>query len=167
MTGSSFPSGVSTVYAAGKWASPAHMREIGARRVCYPNASTLKVQVHLAPVVVPQPQVHFMKCPSMVAELLGNLRVKCDQDCHLSSNFRQLVSRKECCTVYVSPPGKSTMSDVTFGEVLASPLDAPLCPDVQQVCTHLVKRALQESGDQSTLILRKGGQVCYKDKQHL
>ena len=55
------------------------------------------------------------------------------------------------------------MSDATFGEVLASPLDAPLCPDEQRVCTHLVKRALQESADQSTLILRTGGQVRYKD----
>ena len=61
--------------------------------------------------------------------------------------------------MYVSPPGKSTMSDITLGEVLASPLDAPLCPDEQQVCTHLVKHALKESGDQSTLILRTGGQV--------
>ena len=59
------------------------------------------------------------------------------------------------------------MSDITLGEVLASPLDAPLCPDEQQVCTHFVKRALQESGDKSVLILRTGGQVCYKDKQHL
>jgi len=44
--------------------------------------------------------------------------------------------------------------------VLALQLDALLCLDKQQVFTHLVKRALQESGDQSTLIPRKGGQVC-------
>ena len=44
--------------------------------------------------------------------------------------------------------------------------EPPLCPDEQRVCTHLVKRALQESADLSTLILRTGGQVCCKDKQH-
>ena len=51
------------------------------------------------------------------------------------------------------------MSEATLGEVLASPLNAPLCPDEQPVCTHLVKRALRESADQSALILRTGGQV--------
>jgi len=110
----------------------------------------------------PAASAHFMKCPSMVAELLGNLRVKCDQGCYLSFPLRQLASHEEYCSMYVSPPGKSTMSDITLGEVLASPLDAPLCPDEQQVCTHLVKHALQESGDQSTLILRTGGQVCLR-----
>ena len=84
----------------------------------------------------PATSVHFMKCPSMVADLLGNLRVKCGQGC--------------------MPP---FFSSPAAGE-------PPLCPDEQRVCTHLVKRALQESADLSTLILRTGGQVCCKDKQH-
>ena len=112
----------------------------------------------------PATSAHFRKCPSMVVDLLVNLRVKCSEGCLLSFPLRQLTSHEEyCCSQYVSPPGRSAMSDATFGEVLASPLDAPLCPDEQQVCTHLVKRALQESADQSTLILRTGGQVRYKD----
>ena len=115
----------------------------------------------------PATSAHFGKCPSVVADLLGNLRVKCGQGCLLFFPLRQLASHEECCTPYVSPPGRSTMSDVTLGEVLALPLDAPLCPDEQRVCTHLVKRALQESADQSTLVLRTGGQVCYKEKQHI
>ena len=40
----------------------------------------------------PATSVHFMKCPSMVADLLGNLRVMCGQGCLLSFPFRQLAS---------------------------------------------------------------------------
>ena len=74
----------------------------------------------------------------------------------LSSSWR--ATRSAAFSSYVSPPGQSTKSDVTLGEVVALPLNAPLCPDEQRVCTHLVKRALQESTDQFT-ILRTGGQV--------
>ena len=106
----------------------------------------------------PATSAHFKKCASMVANLLENLRAKCSRGCHLSFPLQQLASHEDVCAVCVSPPA---MSEATLGEVLASPLNAPLCPDEQRVCTHLVKRALQESADQSTLILRTGGQVCY------
>ena len=66
----------------------------------------------------PAASAHVMKCPSMVAELLGNLRVKCDQGCYLSFPLRQLASHEEYCSVYVSPPGKSTMSDIHLGKCL-------------------------------------------------
>ena len=51
------------------------------------------------------------------------------------------------------------MSDATLQEVISSPLDAPLCPDEQLACTHLVKRTLQESEIPSLLVLRTGGHV--------
>ena len=105
--------------------------------------------------------VHLQKCPSVVVELLCNLRIKCAKGCHHCFPLQYLSTHEECCIPSVIPPtSRSTMSETTFGEVLGSPVDAPLSPDEQRVCTHLVKRALHESGNPSTLILKTGGQVC-------
>ncbi len=104
---------------------------------------------------------HFMRCPDVVTDLFGNLRVKCSRGCHFSVPLKQLESHEESCNPLVSPPpARSTMSDITLGDVLATPLDAPLCPDEQLACTRLVKRALQESENPSVLVLKTGGQVC-------
>jgi len=65
----------------------------------------LQVEVRVIPKEERQTaaSAHFMKCPSMVAELLGNLRVKCDQGCDLSLPLRQLASHEEYGGMYVSP----------------------------------------------------------------
>ena len=109
---------------------------------------------------------HLKKCPSVIVDLLSNLRIKCGQGCyHLCFPLRHLSSHEKCCiqSVTQQPLSWSTMPEATFGEVLASPVNAPLSPDEQRVCTHLVRRALHDSENSATLILRTGGQVCYKD----
>ena len=59
---------------------------------CYPSCGA------------PATSVHFGKCPSVVADLFGNLGVKYGQGCLLSFPLRQLANHEECCTPYVSPP---------------------------------------------------------------
>ena len=108
---------------------------------------------------------HFARCTSVMGDLLGNVRIKCSRGCHFSVPLKQLDSHEQACNPHASPPpGMTTTSDITLGEVLAAPLDAPLCPDEQLVCTRLVKRALQESDNPSLLVLKTGGQVglCIK-----
>ncbi len=104
---------------------------------------------------------HFAKCPHVLLELLGNLRVKCSRGCHLSVTLRHLASHEKGCNPHVSPPLLPTMFDVSLGEVLIAPLDTPLCPGEQLACTHLVKRAIKGSANPSLLLLKTGGQVCY------
>ena len=70
--------------------------------------------------------------------------------------------RRESCGSTVSPqPPRSSRSDMTIRDMLAAPVDAPLCHDEKIVCTHLVRRALQESKSPDTLVLKTGGQVSY------
>ena len=105
--------------------------------------------------------VHLQKCPSVVVELLCNLRIKCANGCHHCFPLQYLSTYEECCISSVIPPtSRSTLSETTFVEVLGSPVNAPLSPDEQRVCTHLVKQALHGSGNPSTLILKTGEQVC-------
>ena len=132
------------------------------------QCSTPQFQVHLAPVVELQLQV-LTSWSVRACSGRASWKPQSEVWSRLPPFFQFTTAGEPWGVLYCVcvTPRKSTLSDITLGEVLASPLDALFCPDEQQVWTHLVKRALQESGDQSTLILRTGGQVCYKDKQHL
>ena len=110
----------------------------------------------------PVSTVHFKKCQGMVCDVIASLQVKCRRGCHLSIPMEQLESHEESCGLTVSPqPPRSSRSDMTIRDMLAAPVDAPLCHDEKIACTHLVRRALQESKSPDTLVLKTGGQVSY------
>ena len=99
---------------------------------------------------------HLSKCPTVVTGIIENLRVRCQHECRIPVMLQDLQTHEESCSAgnLESPP--SALADVTLDEVMSVPLNKPLSPDEEVVCTRLVKRAT--SGSKS-LVLKTGGQV--------
>ena len=70
--------------------------------------------------------------------------------------LKDLQTHEESCSVGNLEPPPSALVDSTLSEVMLVPLNKPLSPDEEVVCTCLVKRAT--SGSKS-LVLKTGGQV--------
>ena len=102
---------------------------------------------------------HLSKCPPVVTSIIENLRVKCRHErCRYPVLLKDLLSHEESCSSGGLVPPTSTLGAVTLGDVMRVPLNEPLTPDEEAVCTRLVKRATSGS---DTLVLKTGGQVLF------
>ena len=100
---------------------------------------------------------HISKCSKVTCSVIQHLRVKCARGCGLSIMLKDLQVHERSCDPNTSSAPPQSLLQLTLGEMLTTPLNEPLSPDEEKVCTRLVKRATSR-GEQ--LVLKTGGQVC-------